>query len=40
MEGWSKKEEGLMDMDNSVMNVGVGRGRGWVEVEKGRYKGG
>ena len=28
MEGWSKKEKGLMTMDNSVVIVGVGGIRG------------
>ena len=23
MEGWNKKEKGLMDMDNSVMTAGM-----------------
>ena len=34
MKKLSKKEEGLMDMNNSVVTVGSGR-RKWVEVEEG-----
>ena len=30
--GWSEKEKGLMDTDNSVVIVGGG---GWMEVEEG-----
>ena len=32
VERYSKKEKGLMDMDNSVVIAGAG---GWVEVEEG-----
>lgn len=32
MEGSSKKEKGLKDMDNNVVIVGGGR---WVKVEEG-----
>ena len=34
LEGLSKKEKGLMDMDNSV-RTDCGRGMGWAEEGKG-----